>query len=455
MSLDATSTQTPFVPKEAHIPGTTLLGHLPAFRGDRVRFFHEAAAKGDFARLRIGLFPITLVSSPELAHEILVTHPEAFVKSAGLAVFARPLLGDGLLTTEGAAHKKQRRMMAPVFVQKHIKAYAEGMAERALASAERMANAKTVRVAPELARTTLEIVGKTLFGAEVGFEATEIGDALTYAMEQMNRNITSVVPVPPQIPTPGNLRAKRAIERLDRTVMRLVAERRASGEARTDVLSLLLAARDEDGSAMSDREIRDEAMTIFLAGHETTANAVAWALALLARNPEARAKLEEEVAREVPKGTPVDAEVAKRLPYTLRVLKETMRLYPPAYILGRRALTDVTLPGLTLRKNRIVLVNIAGIQRRADLFPEPERFDPDRFLPERERSLPRLAYMPFGAGPRICIGNHFALLEGQILLATYARHVRLDIDPHDPLQADPLITLRPRGDLDATVTVLP
>lgn len=456
MNLEATEARpSTFVPREVHVPGSFVLGHLPAFRGDRVAFFHELAQKGDYARLRIGLFPITLISSPELAHELLVTNPDAFVKSAGLAIFARPLLGDGLLTSEAGAHKKQRRMMAPVFVQKHIKAYADVMGERAFASAKRMAAERSVALGQELARTTLEIVAKTLFDAEVGFEATEIGDALTFAMEQMNRNITSVIPVPPQIPTPGNRKAKRAIERLDKTVMRLVAERRASGEARTDVLTLLLAARDEDGSQMTDREIRDESMTIFLAGHETTANAVTWALALLSRNPEIRARLVEEVTREVPGDAPIDFETAKRLPYAMRVFKEAMRLYPPAYILGRRALRDISLSGVTLKKNRIVLVNIAGIHRRPELFPDPSRFDPDRFLPEREKALPRLAYMPFGAGPRVCIGNHFALLEGQILLATYARHVTLDLDPTEPMLADPLVTLRPRGDMRAKVTPLP
>ena len=415
-------------------------------------FQHDVARRGDIAKLRVGFFRVTMLSSPELAHELLVEHPDAFMKSPGLSLFARPLLGDGLLTSEGAVHKKQRRMMAPVFVQRNIAAYAEVMSQRALASAERMRAARTVDIGAELARATLEIVGKTLFDSEVGFEASDIGEALTQTMEQMNRSLTSVLPIPPQVPTPGNRRAKRSVERLDRTIMRLVEERRRSGETRKDVLSLLLAARDEDGSAMSDREIRDESMTIFIAGHETTANAVTWALALLSRNPDVRDRLFAEVDQALPRGQPFAFEALRKLPYTMRVFKEAMRLFPPAYILGRRALRDVELSGLSVKKGDIVLVNVAGIHRRADLFTDPERFDPDRFLPEREKALPRLAYMPFGAGPRVCIGNHFALMEGQILLATYAQDIALDLDPLQRFEADPLVTLRPKGAMVATVT---
>lgn len=440
-----------FVPRITHVPGHPILGHLLAFRNDRIGFQHDLARRGDIARLRVGLFKVTMLSAPELAHELLVEHQDAFMKSPGLSLFARPLLGDGLLTSEGTAHKKQRRMMAPVFVQKNVAAYAEVMSERTLASAMRMREMSTVDIGAELARATLEIVGKTLFDSEVGFEASDIGEALTQAMEQMTRNITSIVPIPPQVPTPGNRRAKRSIERLDRTVMRLVEQRRQSGETRADVLSLLLAARDEDGSAMSDREIRDEAMTVFLAGHETTANAVTWALALLSRNPDVRERLFAEVDEILPKDTPFGLETLRKLPYALRVFKESMRLYPPAYVVGRRALRDVELTGLSIKKNDIVLVNIAGMHRRADLFPDPERFDPDRFLPEREKALPRLAYMPFGAGPRVCIGNQFALMEGQIMLATYARHVALDLDANLPFEVEPLVTLRPKGTLRATV----
>jgi cytochrome P450 len=428
-----------------------VFGHLLDLRRDRIGFQHRAARAGDVVPMRLGLFRAVMISSPEVAYEVLVAQNDAFVKSQGLSIFARPLLGNGLLTSERDFHRKQRRMIAPVFVQKRIAGYAAAMVDRAQASAARMRARPRVDVAPEVMRATLEIVGKTLFDADVGFEASDVGAALTLAMENMIRSISSLVPIPPQVPSPGNRRARRAVGRLDRVVFGLIDERRKGAHEKEDLLSLLLAARDEDGSGMDDAQLRDEAMTIFLAGHETTANAVAWALYLLSRNPHVRDALEREVDTVLGK-RPARYEDLRSLPFALQVLKEAMRLYPPAYVLGRRATREVDLLGYRVRKNDILIVNIAGIHRRAELFPEPDRFDPDRFIPEREKALPRYAYLPFGAGPRVCIGNHFALMEGQLLLATYAQHVRLDVEDPRDVGVEPLITLRPKGPLRARVT---
>jgi cytochrome P450 len=328
------------------------------------------------------------------------------------------------------------------------------MTERALASANRMRRAGTVEIGSEVMRTTLEIVGKTLFDAEMGAEASDIGEALTQSLHQMMRSLTSIIPMPPVVPTPGNLRARRAVARLDRTIYGLIEERRKSRTDRGDLVSLLLAAQDEDGSRMTDQQVRDEAMTVFLAGHETTANAVTWALYLLARHPEVRDELEREVDS-VLGGRPPGWEDLKALPFTLQVLKEVMRLFPPAYVVARRATRPVDLSGYVVKKNDIVVVNIAGIHRRPDFFPDPERFDPSRFTPEREKALPRNAYLPFGAGARICIGNHFALMEGQLLLATYAQQLRLRLESDREVGVEPLITLRPKGSIRAWVTPRP
>ena len=441
----------PFTPRVAHVPGTRFLGHLSQLRNDRVGMQHRVARMGDIANLRFGLFNVTMVSSPELAHEVLVAQADGFVKSQGLSLVAKPLLGNGLLTSEHDFHKKQRRMLAPLFIQKRIANYADVMAERSIASAERMCKSAEVNITSEVMRATLEIVGKTLFDAEVGFEASDIGEAITEAMEQMMRALTWLVPIPPAVPTLGNLRQRRAVERLDRTVFRLIEERRRSGEERGDLLSLLLAAQDEDGSRMDDKQVRDEAMTIFLAGHETTANAVAWAFYLLSRNPAVRDLLEREVDTVLGKRIP-KYEDLKSLPFTLQVVKEVMRLYPPAYVVGRRAIRPLEIHGHTVKKNGIVLVNIAGIHRRPDIFENPETFDPSRFTTDGEKRIPRLGYMPFGAGPRICIGNHFALMEGQMMLAAYVQRVRLDLVGDREVEADPLITLRPKGALRARVT---
>ena len=307
------------------------------------------------------------------------------------------------------------------------------MAERASRTVAAWHDGETFDAAEAMMRLTLEIVGKTLFDAEVASEAPAVGEALTAVMENVLATLGSILPMPPMIPTPRNLASRRAQAGLDAIIYGLIAERRKRPTQGGDLLSLLLGARDEDGTAMSDKQVRDEAMTLFLAGHETTANALVWALYLLARSPKIRARAEEEAAPFARK--PLTMEDLRSLPYILAVVKETMRLYPPAYIIGRRALKEVIVagerPGETYRigKNKIVFVNVFGIHRRPDLFRDPDEFDPTRFMDDREKDLPRCAYLPFGAGPRICIGNHFALMEAHLLLATIVARARLDLLP--------------------------
>jgi cytochrome P450 len=264
-----------------------------------------------------------------------------------------------------------------------------------------------------------------------------------------------LVPTPPVVPTPGNLKLRRAIRRLDEVVYGMIRERRASGVDRGDMLGMLLATRDEgDGSGLSDREVRDQAMTIMLAGHETTANALAWTFYLLGRHPQVREKLEREVDT-VLAGRDATMADLPSLPYTLEILKESMRLYPPAYMIGRRATRDVVICGSRVPAGQVVIVNVIGIHRRADAFPDPDRFDPERFTPEREKALPPHAFIPFGAGPRICIGNHFAWMEGQLVLATLAQRLRFELVSNKPVETEPLVTLRPKGGLPVRVVQRP
>jgi cytochrome P450 len=273
-------------------------------------------------------------------------------------------------------------------------------------------------------------------------------------------NLGSILPMPPMIPTRKNLASRRGRKKLDRIIYGLIEERRRKhgSEERGDLLSLLLAARDEDGSRMSDKQVRDEAMTLFLAGHETTANALTWTLYLLARHPDVRARAEAEAAPLVGRGKPLSMEDLKALPYNLAVLKEAMRLYPPAYIIGRRSLREVIVPGerpgetCRIAKGKLVFVNVLGIQRRPDLFRDADRFDPERFLGEREKEIPKFAYLPFGGGPRVCIGNHFALMEGHILLASIVGAARLDRLPGPDVRMEPLVTLRPHGGVRVKVS---
>jgi cytochrome P450 len=434
----------PYLPPR--VPGLPLIGSLLDFRRDRFGLaLRIARDQGELARMTMGFFNLLMISSPAAAHEVLVEKADAFKKSAGLSIFARPMLGDGLLTSERDVHKRQRRMMAPVFAHKRIASYGDVMVQKTESAVKRMQGIGTTDLAEEMMRLTLEIVGKTLFDAELAGEASMIGGALTEAMEQMMNALVRLVPMPPIVPTPGNLRMLRAVKRLDNVVYSMIRERRASGVDRGDMLGMLLATRDaDDQTALSDREVRDQAMTIMLAGHETTANALAWTFYLLARHPEVRERVEREVDAVLGARSATVADLPS-LPFTLQVVKEAMRLYPPAYVLGRAATRDVVIGGARVSRGQVVLVNVAGIQRRRETFADPDRFDPDRFLPEREKKLPPLAYMPFGAGPRVCIGNHFALMEGHLLLATLARHLRFDLLSNDEILPEPLVTLRPKG----------
>ena len=424
-------------------------------RADQVGFLVDAARRHEFVRLPWfgGLIKANIVSSPEMAHAVLVEQADAFVKGYGLSYFARPLLGNGLLTSEHDFHHRQRRLMAPAFVHKRIAEYAAVIAARTEAAQRGWGDGATVDVSAAMMRLTLEIVGATLFGAEMGPEADEIGAALTAAMEHVMRPIRSLVPVPTSWPTPGNRRGLAAIARLDKTVYRLIEERRRDGKDRGDFLSMLLLAQDEGGGAkMTDKQVRDEAMNIFLAGHETTANALTWAFYLLGQHPSARERLEREVDAALGGRTPALADLGA-MPWSLAVFKEAMRLYPPAFVVARRALRDVTIRGHHIARNELCIVNIVGMHRRPSYFPEPSRFDPERFLPENEKRLAKQAFLPFGAGQRVCIGNHFALLEGQLALAALAQRVRFDLPPGAPrVETEPLITLRPKGGMPMRVT---
>ena len=434
------------------LPGHPIVGHLSSFRNDRIGILLRLAkSHPEIVELPMGIVRrLVVISSPSLANEVLVTKQSSFVKAPGLAIFLKPVLGEGLLTSERAVHERQRRLLAPAFAPKRIAAYAETMSARTERFVSNLRDGQELDVADAMMRLTFEIVGKTLFDAEVIGDADAVGEALTTAMEVAMGQLGSLVPMPPMIPTPMNLRYRRAVGRLDEVVYRIIRERRAEGRDRGDVLSILTSAKDEDGTAMSDRQVRDEAMTLFLAGHETTANALSWTFYLLARHPEVRARMEAELDA---LGRAPTYEDLKKLPYTLAVFKEAMRLHPPAYLLARRSLEDVVIGRHLVKKTSIVIVSIMGLHRRADIWPDPERFEPERFLGDKEKLLPRGAYLPFGAGPRVCIGNHFATMEGHLLLATIARRVRFELTSAKEVELEPLVTLRPKGGISARVHV--
>ncbi len=310
--------------------GLPLIGNLPEFRADRLGLYLRVAREcGDIGVYQVGPRRVVLVNTPELAHAVLVVYADDFEKPALLRRYTGPVLGNGLLTSENEFHKRQRKLVAPAFQHRRIAAYAEVMAGYADRLQRAWAEGATVDVAREMMRLTLWIVGKTLFDADVLSEAEELGAALTTAMRSFNEQLGSLLPLPLSWPTPRSRRTRQAIERLDATVYRMIRERRASARDHGDLLSMLLqTSYEDDGSFMSDRQVHDEAMTLFLAGHETTANALAWCWYLLAQHPAVYARLRAEVDRVLAGRLPIFADLAG-MPYTLQVFKEAMRLYPP------------------------------------------------------------------------------------------------------------------------------
>jgi cytochrome P450 len=284
-----------------------------------------------------------------------------------------------------------------------------------------------------------------LFDADVFTEADELGVAMSTVLGHVTHTLSMLFPIPLSWPTPRNRHTRQAIAVLRGRIQKTITERQATAEERNDLLSILLQSRGEDGSRMSDEQICDESLTLFGAGHETTATALAWAWYLLATHPDIYRNMQQEVDSALQGIAPTYADLA-RLPYTLQVFKETMRLYPPAYGISRAALRDIEIVGYFIPKNRYVVVCPYTLHRRPDYFPEPEKFDPQRFTPENEKRLPRYAYMPFGAGPRICIGNHFAMMEGHLLLAALAQRVTFELVEGQQIVPDPNVnlTIRPK-----------
>ena len=411
--------------------------------------FLEGLARdyGDVSRFRLGPVFVYLVNDPELIRTVLVTRADAYHKGRALER-AKRLLGEGLLTSEESVHLRQRRLMQPAFHRERISGYGETMVRYAERATERWKAGETIDVHREMVGLTLAIVGKTLFDADVEGEADEIGGALTEVMELFQRLL--MVPfgeLLEKLPLPSTRRFERARGRLDATIGRLIAERRRNPRDRTDLLTLLILAQDTegDGGGMSDAQLRDEAMTIFLAGHETTANALTWTWHLLSQNPEVEARLHEELDRVLGERAPGVSDLP-RLRYTEMVLSEAMRLYPPAWIVGRRAVVDHELGGYRIPAGSILLLSQWITHRDPRFFPDPLRFDPMRFTPEANAARPKFAYFPFGGGPRVCIGEGFAWMEGVLLLATIARRWRFS-RADSAVTPAALITLRPKGGL--------
>ena len=427
---------------------------------DPLTFLTRAARRyGDVVPFSLGGGRAVLLAHPDDSRDVLVSNARLFPKGRGLQR-ARLLLGEGLLTSEGDFHLRQRRLASPAFHRARVESYAVTMGEYARRRAEQWRDGESLDISREMAAYTLAVVGKTLFDADIEREAHEIGDALTASIAAFNFMTLPMGELLMRLPFPAVRRFERARDRLDATIYRMIAERRASGEDRGDLLSMLLLAQDTegDGGAMSDVQLRDEAMTLLLAGHETTANALAWTWFLLSRNPDAEATLHAEVDA-LGGAVPTAADLA-RLPYTRAVIAESLRVYPPAWVIGRTAMEDYPVRDRVIRKGSLVLVSQWVTHRDPRWWDDAEVFRPERWLEstggqEVGRSGGqrggRFAYFPFGAGTRVCIGEQFAWMEATLALATFAQRWRLRLVPGREVMPQAIITLRVRHGLPMTV----
>ena len=433
--------------------GRFLLGNLPDFGRDMLGFFTDCAREyGDVVSLRLAGFPACLLNHPRHFEYVLVTNHRNFIKHSFFWRHVTALFGESLLTSEGDSWLRRRRLAAPAFQHERVAGYGRVMVDYAERRLEGWREGEVRDIHQEMMHLTMEIVTKTLFDIEMAGEAAGgVGAAFDMGSAEIAVRFRRPFKIPDAVPLPSNLRYRRAVRRLDELVYGIIKERRRNPSDRGDLLSMLMAARDEDGDAMSDRQLRDEVITLFLAGHETTALALTWTWYLLARHPEKEAKLLSELDR-VLGGRAPSVEDMPRLPYAGSVVYESMRLYPPAYAFGREAVADCEIGGYHIPRGTTVFLSPWVMHRDGRFFERPEEFEPERWENNLMKRLPKLAYLPFGGGPRVCIGNSFAMMEATLLLAAIARKFKLGLSADQAAAPFPSITLRPVSGMRMNIT---
>jgi cytochrome P450 len=433
----------------------------PRFPGDlEIKIFRDpigtfskiARECGDIAHFKVGGKDMFLISNPEYIKEVIIGHHQDFVKSESLKI-AKPLLGEGLLTSEGEFHHRQRRLVQPTFNHERVDGYGKVMVRRSVEATEAWKDGETLDIHAEMMRLTLVIVAETLFGADMEDEASTVSEALTSALESLHRLKTPGSRVLRRLQLTGDQQIERSKKTLDAIVYRIIDERMKSGEDKGDLLSMLLQARDKegDGTGMSELQVRDEAMTLFLAGHETTAKALTWSWYLISQNPEVESKLHDELDAVLGGRLPTAQDFPK-LQYTTKVMTEALRLYPPSWTLGVKVTKPFAVAGFPMPVGATLVMSQYIVQRDARYFAEPEKFLPERWTPEFRSSLPRFAYFPFGGGPRVCVGEPFAWMEGVLCIATIAQRWQMKHVPGHKVELLPRLTLRPKYGMKMTVT---
>ncbi len=445
-----TSSKTESSKKVPYVNEPPLVGSLPAFMQKRMNFLMQVAQTNDVCGFHIGPVPAIMFNKAEHVQSILVDHAYDFSKGK---LLHKAMSGNGLFISEGEFHRHQRKILAPVFQPRHISSYADTMVRYGERIQQEWYEGETIDLNQQMISLTLSIIGKVLFDTDVFNETDELGAAMGIGFEYTVHKLTSLFTPPLGWPTPRNLRMRKASQVVQDRIQRMIVEQSKSKTEHHNFLSILLQAKDEDGKVMSDEQLMDECLTLFGAGHETTAAVLTWTCYFLCEHPAIYAKVQQEVDKVLQGRTPTYNDLI-HLPSCLQVFKETMRLYPPAGVIVREALHDIEIDGYLVPKGYSVFLSPYTIQRNSVYFPNPEVFDPEHFAPEQEKQLPRYAYIPFGAGPRICIGNHFALMEGQLLIATLAQRTTLTLIPGQTIEPDPIhnLVLRPGGKVEATVS---
>lgn len=421
-------------------------------RADQLSVFVPAIFERNLIYNKILFLHSFLVIKPDYIEQVLLTNQQNYEKSQFVQRLLGPVLGQGLFTAEGELWRRHRRIASPAFQHKRVEGFVDIMAGCAQALADRWARQTgPFDVAADMMGLTLEIIARTMFSAEITGQIERVRHLMDVLIWDLKPSGLDLFGFPEWLPRPMPRSVKRAIAEFDALMSEMIAARRADGTDRNDLLSMLMAARDpETGEGMSDRQLRDEIMTFFLAGHETTANALGFAWWLLAENPACERKLQEEADRLGKERKLSFADLAA-LPYARRVFEETLRLYPPAHTISRRAVGDDVMGGVKVPAGSLVSISAYVTHRSPKLWPDPNRFDPERFTPQNSAGRHRFAYVPFGGGPRICIGMPFAIAEAQIILATLARSFKVKLLPDRPVQPVGMITLRAKGGIWATV----
>lgn len=430
--------------------GLPISGNLLAFRRNPLQFLRQAAQDhGEVAHIRFGPSRhMYLLTNPDHIREVLVTKPKYFRKGKGLQV-ARATVGDGILTSEGEKHMRQRRLMQPAFHRERIANYGQVMVRQAVELMDGWKDGEVRDIHHDMMKVTLAIITETMFGKGIKDGADKIGHAIDVGLNYIANKASSIIDIPLSIPTRRNREFAESNETLDKIIYGIIEERRnSSEEGHNDLLAMLLAARDEDdGKGMTDEQVRDELMTIFVAGHETTANTMSWIFYLLATHPEEKQKLEQELGSVLGERLPAVEDIP-HLAYTNQIVHETLRMYPAAWMINREVAETVEIGGRIYQPGETLMMSQYVMHRNPRYYENPDEFQPERFAGDLLKRIPSFAYFPFGGGPRICIGNNFALMEAALLLATIAQRYRMSLaQPNQVVWPQPLVTLRPKNGL--------